>query len=222
MNSSGKNCTVTTPRTSEPQGSAVLGGFGVKAGSNVAAPLRSSSSDRDGAGVASQALGTLNITSAEKTKSTAALAEKTSGGSSILLFKLMGSSSRRDHGEIERLKQVLKAQNVIITNLLSKIDHLKLVSTLTKSSQVKEAIAATKETAEGLNGNQKALIGSFNEAERATRHASKTTPEQHPTSLANQKTTLNLCQDLKASIPKQQEDINALKTPSAKTQPTYA
>ncbi|KAE9528770.1 hypothetical protein AGLY_012345 [Aphis glycines] len=55
----------TTPGASEPQGSAVVGGSGVKAGSNVTGPLRSSSCDREGAGVASQAPATLATTSAE-------------------------------------------------------------------------------------------------------------------------------------------------------------
>lgn len=50
---------------------AVVGGSGVTAGSNVAGPLRSSSNDRECAGVASQAHVTLNATRAETVVPTA-------------------------------------------------------------------------------------------------------------------------------------------------------
>jgi len=59
---------VTAPGDSDPQVPAVVDGSGVTAGSNVVGPLRSSSNDRDGAGVAKQAPATLAITSAGKLK----------------------------------------------------------------------------------------------------------------------------------------------------------
>jgi hypothetical protein len=52
----------TTSGASEPQRSAGVGGSGVKTGTNVAGPLRSSSSDREGAGVVVQAPATLPTT----------------------------------------------------------------------------------------------------------------------------------------------------------------
>jgi hypothetical protein len=56
---------VTTSGASEPQRSARVGGSGVKTGSNVAGPLRSSSSDRKGTGVVEEAPITLSITGAK-------------------------------------------------------------------------------------------------------------------------------------------------------------
>ncbi|CAH1732927.1 unnamed protein product [Aphis gossypii] len=60
---------VTTSGTSEPQGSAVVRGFGVKAGSNVAGPVRPSSHERESAGVASQAPAILLTTRSESAMS---------------------------------------------------------------------------------------------------------------------------------------------------------
>jgi len=57
---------VTTPGASEPQGSAVVSGSGVYTGSQVAGSPRSSSDNREGTGVASQAPETLDTTSAEE------------------------------------------------------------------------------------------------------------------------------------------------------------
>jgi len=176
--------------------------------------------------VASQAPVILSATSAEAFTgmqiTASELAGKIGGGSSILKSKLVESSSKRDFVEMDKLKQVLKTQNVFITNLLSKIDHLKLVSTLTKSPQVREAIVATIEAAETLDGNRKALTGAFNDAERVSRQVKQLAPEQHPTSLANQEAILSICQDIKTSIAKQQEDISELKILPAQIRPTYA
>ena len=55
----------TTSGASEPQRSAGASGSGVKTGSSVGGSLRSSSSNREGAGVASQAPAILSTTSAE-------------------------------------------------------------------------------------------------------------------------------------------------------------
>jgi hypothetical protein len=57
-----KSCIPTTSGASEPQRSAGVDGSGFKTGSNVAGPIRSSSSDREGTGVADQAPVTLSIT----------------------------------------------------------------------------------------------------------------------------------------------------------------
>ena len=56
---------VTASGASEPQRPAGVGGSGVKTGTNVAGPLRSSSSDREGTGVDDQAPATLYITGAK-------------------------------------------------------------------------------------------------------------------------------------------------------------
>lgn len=135
---------------------------------------------------------------------------------------MLEASNKRDLSEMDKLRQVLKAQCAIITNLLSKMDHLKLVSTLTKSPQVKEAIVAAIKATEALDGNRKTLIDAYNEAERASRHVKKPAPYQHPTSLAKQEALFSICQDIKASIAKQQEDINNLKNSPAPMRPTYA
>lgn len=58
---------VTAPGVSDPQVPAVVGVSGVNPGSNVAGPLRSSSDNRESAGVVSQAHATLKTTSAEAT-----------------------------------------------------------------------------------------------------------------------------------------------------------
>lgn len=147
---------------------------------------------------------------------------KTSGASPILRSKLLETSGRREQREMDKLKQVLKAQDAIITNLLSKLDHLNKVSALTKSPQVKEAIAATIVTAAGLDGNRKTLIGAFYEAERECRQTIKPAADQHSTILANQEAILHTCQNIKESLAKQQEDIKDLKVQPAKTGPTYA
>uniref|UniRef100_A0A2S2QBD5 Uncharacterized protein n=1 Tax=Sipha flava TaxID=143950 RepID=A0A2S2QBD5_9HEMI len=60
-----KSCIPTTSGASEPQRPAGVGGSGVKTGTNVAGPLRSSSSDREGTGVDDQAPATLYITGAK-------------------------------------------------------------------------------------------------------------------------------------------------------------
>ncbi|KAE9537585.1 hypothetical protein AGLY_006608 [Aphis glycines] len=128
-------------------------------------------------------------------------------------------TSRRDASEVDKLKQKLRAQSAIISGLLSKLDLLKLISTLTKSPQVKDAIGATIESAAGLDGSRKAVIGAFNEVERASRQA----PAVHPsTSPASQKAILSICQEIKSSIAKQQEDISSLLTSCPLPAPTYA
>ncbi|KAE9528677.1 hypothetical protein AGLY_012252 [Aphis glycines] len=116
-------------------------------------------------------------------------------------------------------RKELRAQSSIISDLLSKLDHLKLISTLTKSPQVKDAIAATIESAAGLDGSRKAVIGAFNEVERVSRQAPAVHPSINP---ASQKEILSICQEIKSSIAKQQEDISSLLTSCPLPAPTYA
>jgi len=79
---------VTAREGEASQESAVVGGSGVRTGSNVAGPLRSLSANRDGTGVASQAPATPKSTRAEKSETElpeiTVNAEKHSGAKTLI------------------------------------------------------------------------------------------------------------------------------------------
>lgn len=102
------------------------------------------------------------------------------------------------------------------------MDELKHASSQTKSIPVKVAIEAALEAAGVLDDNRKALHSAFRETKKVARSLSKPTNDHLFTSLAYQETILSICKDLRTSINRQQQDINALKNDLNRTQPTYA
>jgi hypothetical protein len=139
---------VTTPGASEPQGSAVVGGSSVKTGSNVAGPLRSSSNDREGAGVASQAPVTLADTSAEKAAHQAKHAEREDGD--------------RMRDAIKALKRRMVAQDEMLAIAIDRAAHLEVASKKTHSPTVSSAIRDLLEIISGIGKNRENVNKAFN------------------------------------------------------------
>lgn len=148
---------VTTPGASEPQGSALVGGTGVKAGSNVVGPLRSSPNDHEGTGVASLAPATPNTTSAE-------------GGISKLHKKLIAANSGKQPGTqtaFTNLQHTIKLQFKIISGILAATDNLQRCKEKSKSPVVLEAIERVTGATENLKTSTNSLHSAFYEAEKA-------------------------------------------------------
>ncbi|XP_050066461.1 uncharacterized protein LOC126555603 [Aphis gossypii] len=143
---------VTAPGDSDPQVPAVVGGSGVAAGSNVAGPLRSSSIDREGTGVASQAPVTLATTSAGKSK------EETKGNE--------GSSVRPDgdslQGAVIHLRKCIATQDGGYKLLLQKASALDTWSVKTRSPELKSAIEDLLGVIAGLKGSRESVFKAFN------------------------------------------------------------
>lgn len=129
---------VTTPGASEPQGSAVVSGSGVYTGSQVAGSPRSSSNDREGAGVASQALATLSTTSAE-------------AGSGDVIAKTWRS-----------LKSCLRSNDSGIKLLMTKADILEKWSAKVRSPEVKMAIEEVLKVAVGVSKSREEVVRATN------------------------------------------------------------
>lgn len=123
---------------------------------------------------------------------------------------------------VARLKQVIKAQNILINTLMEKAGDLKQVSSQTRSSPVKQAINAIIAAVETLDENQKTLHSVFLETEKAARSLRKPINDHLPASVINQDTILSICQELRITLNRQQEDINTLKNAPAPVQLTYA
>lgn len=120
---------VTAPGGSDPQVPAAVGGSGVTSGSNVAGLLRSSSNDRESAGVSSQALATLPTTRAETVvsqKGTQQLIACNFGESLALAMNL--------------LKSQLSGQHSALSAMLTKAVALQAASNKSKSPHVQAAI----------------------------------------------------------------------------------
>ena len=141
---------VTAPGDSDPQVPAVVGGSGVKAGSNVAGPLRSSFNDREGAGVASQAPATLTTTRADVGESRDAAAKidrnKTPKPRSINISTL---------GEAELLsmiQQCVSGMNTFAAN--TRNVHKELKETITKTCMLLTQYARVKNQGPGDTSKQ--------------------------------------------------------------------
>lgn len=122
---------------------------------------------------------------------------------------------------------MIKQQNKLINVLIDRADHLGFVRKKTKASQVREAIDAITEAVATINENKPDLHNAFYEVEKA---AAKTSPEQRQgapphdlaKSIAKQEVILRICEEMMASVAKQQEDIHQLKRSQLLPTPTYA
>jgi len=95
---------------------------------------------------------------------------------------------------------------------------------------VRDSIDAVTEAVATINGNKSGFHSAFYEVEKA---AGNTSPEQRhaapphdlAVSIAKQEVILRVCKEMKASVAKQQEDINTLKSIYSAPErigPTYA
>ncbi|KAF0736583.1 cap-specific mRNA (nucleoside-2'-O-)-methyltransferase 2-like [Aphis craccivora] len=125
----------TAPGDSDPQVTAVVGGSGVTAGSNVTGPLRWSSDNREGAGVASQAPATLAATSAE----------------TVVLSGTQPPPAKKED-PLETALNVLKYQLIMQQGgtkvLVQRANALQNLIADSKSSQVQSAIGDVMEAVE--------------------------------------------------------------------------
>ncbi|KAL4100925.1 hypothetical protein QTP88_020950 [Uroleucon formosanum] len=225
----------------------MVSGPGVYTGSQVVGTPGSSSDNREGTGVASLTPATPNATSAEAavpqtdTQQPAAdttgnqassdqIEKKTS--ESRLLTKLTASSSQREKDTglihaISSLKSQIRQQHKLINALLEGTNSLNLVKEKSKSPHVREAIDVVIDAAEAIQANRHILHGAFYKAEKAATRAStqqKPIPPPHEWDAerhVKQDAILKVCEELKTSVAKQQEDINQLKRTQTPTL-TYA
>jgi len=145
------------------------------------------------------------------------------------MTKLAASTSQGDKNigliqAISSLKNQIKQQNKLINTLLEGTNNLNLAKKKSKSPHVKEAIDMVVDAAEA---NRPLLHGAFYEADKVAARAStqqKQIPlplERDAESHAKQDAILKVCEELKASVAKQQEDINQPKRTQTPTI-TYA
>lgn len=150
-------------------------------------------------------------------------------GNSSLKAKLLRSNSQRAKEPslttaTSSLKNSMKQQNKIISDLLDAIDQLIIVKEKTKSPQVKEAIEAVTGLAEKLNSNRTSLHNAFFEIEKAVteKKLADPQPKQSSNSQDKQEAILKACEALAVSLARQQEDINVLKSNHSTPKPSYA
>lgn len=119
---------------------------------------------------------------------------------------------------MSNLKNLIKLQNIMMNALIDTSDQLNSIKEKSKSLQVREAINAVLEAVETLSTNRNSIHGGFYEAQKvavkAISEQKATAPlhDQNAARLATQEAILKVCEELKASVAKQQEDINLLKT----------
>jgi len=124
---------------------------------------------------------------------------------------------------MNNLKVTIKQQNKLLVSLQGITDQLNVVKEKSKSQQVRDAISAVVDAVEAIEYNKNNIHGAFYDAEktaiRATTEAKHIAPPpvQNVASNGKQETILKVCEELKASLAKQQEDINQLKR--SQTQP---
>lgn len=112
--------------------------------------LRSSSNDREGAGLASQASVIPIDTSAE-----AVATQGTQQETSNLQRKLLESSSVVK--AMAKLKSLVKAQNVLLNSLFVAADTMSVLRQTTRSDKIKESIDGLTELTSKLDSNRKPL-----------------------------------------------------------------
>jgi len=145
------NCNiVTAPGDSDPLVRAAVGGSGVKAGSNVAGSLRSSSSDREGVRVASQAPATLPTTSADETVPVGILAVSSDQCSKMSAL-----------GSVKVLKNSLAMQDWGYKLLLQRAKTLEQWSAKVRNPEVKTAMEAILTVISGMRKIRDEVIKAF-------------------------------------------------------------
>lgn len=129
---------------------------------------------------------------------------------------------------VSRLKNIIKQQNKMLHNLQEVTDQLNAVKEKSKSPQVRDAIDAAVEAAELLGPNKHSLHSAFYEVEKETiRITSEAKPvifayEHNAANTTKHEAILKVCEELKVSVAKQQEDINMLMRSQTSPHPTYA
>jgi len=123
---------------------------------------------------------------------------------------------------MSRLKNIIKQQKKMLSNLQEVTDHLNLVKKKSSSQQIRDAIDAVVEAAELLGPNKNSLHGAFLDAEKAASRVTSEASEQGAASTQKYEAILKVCEELKVSVPKQQEDINTLMRSQTPPHPTYA
>ncbi|KAL4082661.1 hypothetical protein QTP88_029722 [Uroleucon formosanum] len=136
---------VTAPGDSDPQVPAAVSGSGVKAGSNVAGSLRSLSSDREGAGVASQAPTTLTSTRADDRENGDAAAKI--GRNKTPKPRTIDISTLGEAELLSMIQQCVTGMNAFAAN--TRNVHKELKETITKTCMLLTQYAHVKNQGPG-------------------------------------------------------------------------
>jgi len=141
-----------------------------------------------------------------------------------LQAKLAASSNQRGEANIHKalliLKNAIKQQNKVITELLETTYQLLFIRDKSKSQTILNAIDQVVESAKPLRPATNTVHSAVYETKKTAIRGSN--HNQNIGSLANQEAILKDCDKIKDYVSKQQEDIKALKNSQHTARPTYA